>query len=267
MRDKVKRIVLGGVTLFFLICLFAVDTPYRNSRRLIRAILDNDVEKAQQILDSGVDPNEISLSKVGKVAAAFVESGPHRPLSEACRIGNLEMAELLVQYGATSEPVKECGWSPLIATLLHYDPDDMEIVKLLLANGTDTVDDEAYDLPVFWAADMLPREYDSTAPDNVNPIDYLKGNWSYYKDDYREDFAEGITEIVDLLLEDRSIDIQNTGGKTLLMVAIANENIYLVDYLISKGCNIDIKDKWGKTAYDYAIESENQEIIHLLMKQ
>ena len=267
MKSSAKVIMLVVITLISLICFFIVDTPYRDSRRLIDAIWDEDVGEVQQILEAGVDPNVLSLSKVGIVVSAFVETGPDRPLSEACLIGNLEIVELLIRYGATSEPGENGGYSPLICTLYHYEPNDMEIIKLLLENGTDTVDDDTRNLPVFWAADMLPREYDSTAPDNVNPIDYLKGNWSYYKDGYKEDYAKGITKIVDLLLEDRSLDIQTTSGKTLLMIAIENKNIYLADYLLLHGCNIHIKDNFGRTAYDYAIESECQEIIDLLMKQ
>lgn len=243
-----------AIFLFAFILIFAKDTPYRNSRRLIHEIRAEDVKAVQELLDSGVNPNTLSLSPIADMLAGFVESGPERPLSVACKTGNLKMVELLIAYGATAEPCYEAGWSPLFETIFYYQPEDVEIVKLLLENGTDTIDDTDYELPVFIAAEMFPEEYDSE-----------RANGTYYKGGYREDIAKGITEIVKILLDERSINIQHDGHKkTLLILATERENIYLAEYLVSEGCDIQIKDKYGKTAYDYAVENGNQTLIDLL---
>ena len=69
-----------------------------------------------------------------------------------------------------------------------------------------------------------------------------------------------------LLLGDTSIDETSRSrmNRTLLIHAVVNENVYLVDYLISAGCDLTITDCHDKTAMDYALESGNNELIALV---
>lgn len=252
-----KRILQNKafVSLAVIVLVFAIMavgfTFYRyDTERLLKAIEDDDVATAKALLDDGLDPNRPNVDP--GLLWVFLEYAPRRPLEVACKYGNIEMIRLLIDYGATAEEIEGMDWSPLRQTLFHFDPDDVEVVKLLLANGAEPDVLESDELPVFAAAQMRPW---ATNPDT-----------SKYIKKYDEAIAKGITEIVILLLGDTSIDDTKYSSmdRTLLIHAVVNENLYLAEYLISQGCDLTITDCHDKTAMDYAIESGNEEMITLL---
>ena len=252
-----KRILQNKafVALVVIVLVFAIMivgfTFYRyDTERLLKAIEEDDVAAAKQLLDKGLDPNRPNVDP--GLFWEFLEYAPRRPLEVACHEGNIEMIQLLIDYGATAEEIEGMDWSPLRQTLFHFDPDDVEVVKLLLANGAEPDAPEVDELPAFVAAQMLPWASD---PDT-----------SKYIREYDEATAKGITEIVIILLGDTSIDdtTYSRMDRTLLIHAVVNENLYLADYLISQGCDLTIADCHDKTAMDYAIESGNEEMIALL---
>ena len=91
------------------------------------AIVDNNVDLVEIIVENGGDVNEISWN--------------YTPLNTASRIGNLEIARFLLREGANPNT----RTSPHGAVPLHYAgggqgieyPDHLEIVRLLLENGAD----------------------------------------------------------------------------------------------------------------------------------
>ncbi len=247
-------VVLVAVVLFFAIgVVWSIFYRY-DTERLLKAIEDDDVAAAKQLLDKGLDPNRPNVDP--GLFWEFLEYAPRRPLEVACKYGNIEMIRLLIDYGATAEEIEGMDWSPLRQTLFHFDPDDVEVVKLLLANGAEPDALESDELPVFAAAQMRPRVLEPQ-PDGTA-----------YRKEYDEATAQGITEIVILLLGDTSIDDTKYSimDRTLLIHAVVNENLYLAEYLISQGCDLTITDCHDKTAMDYAIESGNEELIALLQE-
>lgn len=248
MNRKEKSIItlflLAAILLGMFIWIRSV--PYWNSQKLIDAIEAGDSTLVHQMLEDGIDPNQAN-AKVSRWWK-LVEYSPTRPLSAACYMGNYDMVNLLISYGATAEYIEYTGWSPLREVLHRVDPDDLEIVKLLLENGADPAVIESDISPVFAAADMWPAPRDD----------------KFYGTGYDAQTASNITQIVMLLLGDGSVDIQTKEGKTLLMYAARRGNTCLAECLIERGCNVDIEDNQGKTALDYAIASDTQEIIQLL---
>ena len=239
------------VSLLIIAALGIWAAPYRNADKLIKAIEVRDVYKVEQLLASGTDPNHNTSVKSNLLSTLF-DIVPQRPLAAACSTGDLEIVRLLIDHGATAESIDGYGWSPLRETLFYYQPDDLEIIRLLLENGADASAAEADELPVFSAARMVPRVYDPS-----------KANGTVFATGYDEETAKGITEIVALLWDDSSVHT-GPGERTLLMYAVMQENTYLTEYLLSKGCATDITDYHGKTAFDYALESGNEAIIALL---
>lgn len=249
-KKYITRIIVVSIVSVIVLSLLALYFYRYDTERLLNAIEEDDIVAAKALLDNGLDPNRSNVDP--GLLWEFLEYAPRRPLEVACYHGNLEMIRLLIEYGATAEYIEGTDWSPLRQTLFHFDPDDVEVVKLLLANGA-TLDEPAEDeLPVFAAAQMLPW---ATNPDT-----------SKYIREYDEATAKGITEIVILLLGDTSIDETSRSrmNRTLLIHAVVNENVYLVDYLISAGCDLTITDCHDKTAMDYALESGNNELIALV---
>ena len=218
----------------------------------MKAIEKEDVPTIKTLLDSGVDPNQPDIKKEYWPLWSFLETSPRMPLSVACGTGNLEMVELLIEYGAEAGYVEHTGWSPLRETLFWYDPNDVQIVQILLNHGADChfIEDE---LPVFVAARMRPQIYDRE-----------KTNGTIFSGEYDEETAQGITEIVKLLIGDISINTTTSMGESLLILAVQQENVFLVNYLISVECDIHTKDAKGNTALFYAQQSGNEELIQII---
>jgi len=251
---------MRNVKIFFVMVLFCIiigflatlvvplcTKQYRNSKKLIDAIESNDVEQVKLLLDEGIDPNQtdIPVSRYW----SFFEFSAHRPLSTACREGNLEIVSLLIEYGATAEYIEYTGWSPLRSALLGLEPDDVEIVELLLEHGADPNMVEADHNAIIEAAGMYP---------------FVVGNGST---DYDLAAAKDITQIVFLLLGENNLNMQSSFGYTLLMRATIRGNTYLAEALIQRGCDVNITNNQGKTAYDLAVEYNRQDIAELIRTQ
>ena len=255
MWRKVFKITFISIVTMMILCIcvyiFMGLKSYHSTRKLLRAIKNEDVYKVKELLDEGVDPNKTDVPP--SIFWDFLETSPNRPLSIACDTGNIEIVELLIGYGATAEPIEGTGWSPLRQVLFYFQPDDVEIVKLLFENGA-SVEDGYWEDMVYFAAQMVPRAYDKTM-----------ANGTVFIGDYDEMTAKGITEIIDILIMNGgSLDGTNGAGKTALMVSVEPENLYLTEHLINIGCNTSVTDIYGKTALDYALELDNEALISIL---
>ena len=201
------------------------------------------------MLKAGVDPNVLTGEM--SVLWRFAEMSPDRPLTVACDTGNLEIVQLLIDYGASVTRMRDGERSPLMETVWFYQEDDCEIVMLLLENGADANEGECDNCepPVVRAAQMPPYAYETLGPDNPCIYD--------------EETAMGITRIVHMLCDDPR-EIAYGGERTLLMYAAQSGNLFLVEDLLACGCDPEAKDSLGRTAYDLAIEEENFEIAEIL---
>ena len=254
-RNIMKKTWKYGILLIGLVLVFALLEGVLNpvsSKKLVDAIEQEDIEEVRRLLEKGADPNEPDGIRI-PFLASLVESSPDRPLSVACETGNLEVVKLLISYGATVEYQKGLGWSPLAATLLHYQPDDVEMVKLLLENGADISQRETGRLPVYQASLMSPKVFEK-----------YTATGAVYSGGYDEETAKGITEIVKLLMGDFDINDQDENPTTLLMNAALKGNRELVEYLLSIGADPTLIDAHNKTAYDYAVKYGHTEIAEML---
>ncbi len=221
------------------------------TEQLITAIESSDIETVKIMLNDGVDPNKTDVPT--NRFWDFLETSPKRPLAVACEIGNKEIVELLIEYGATAEYIEGTGWSPLMETVWYYQSDDVQIVELLLEHGADPIAVEGSDAPLFVAAKMVPQVYDP-----------MKTNGTVFLEGYDETTAQGITDIVISMLGERSINITSESGMTLLMCSAQSGNYTLAEYLVAHSCDKGAKDVSGKTALDYAVSNGYSEIIALL---
>ena len=235
-KIRPHHIIISVLILFVAVHIILAIVP-NNAQKLIAAIEDENVEKVRELLEKGVDPNKTDV--IPSYFWIFLESAARRPLTVACETGNLEIVRLLIEHGATAE-YDELTTDPLPRALINYHPDDMEIIKLLLENGA-TLEKRHGITPVVEAARMYP----------------------YQNGVYDEETAKGITEIVKMLLGDQSVNTLY-GSETLLFEAARAENVYLVEYLLSQGCDKNIQNYDGKTALDYAVERGYVEIVDLL---
>ncbi len=249
-----KKIIL---ILIFVLCVgfVAFEAPYFFSRRLTSAVRKNDLKAAERWLSVGVNPNypEHPATGIWHYLNVMVEFCPDDPLSVACHNGNIEMVKLLLDNGATPQQTRNPGsWSPLATTLFYFQKKDTEIVRLLIDAGADLNVEENGKTPLEMAIEMYPRKYDPQ-----------RSAGKALENEYDEETANGITEIVQLLIEKQSFDVHND-GKTFLSIAAKKGNLSLVKYLISIGADKTFTDSDGKTAYDYAVENGYIELSELL---
>ncbi len=249
---RYKHMVLGFIIIFSLLVIvcICVCVHYRfSTKELLRAIEEEDILKVEQLLNEGVDPNMLLVppSKIW----VFLEYSQDWPLAVACKTGNLKIVELLIDFGAIVEPSVEAGFTPLQATLFYFQPEDPEIIALLLKNGART-EWSQNEKAVISAARMKPCVYDKT-----------KANGTVFSTGYDEATARGITRIVDMLLDGKDIEVAT--GTALLIASIQQENLVLTNYLLEKGCDPSIANSLGKTPFDYAEETKNAELIRILM--
>jgi ankyrin repeat protein len=70
---------------------------------------------------------------------------------------------------------------------------------------------------------------------------------------------------VELLVENGAyIDLADENGLTPLHYALDEENVVLLDKLISLGADVYIEDYDGQSVYEQAMKHENSEIINLV---
>lgn len=246
-----KNVKFWLITIFSLLALVYIcicGYYHFATKELLQAIEEEDTIKVEQLLNEGVDPNRLQVppSKIW----SFFEYSQDWPLSIACKTGNLKTVELLINHGAIVEPSVEAGFTPLQATLLYFQPEDPEIVALLLKNGARTEYSKNEKI-VISAAKMKPCVYDKT-----------KANGTVFSTGYDEPTAIGITRIVDMLLDGKNVD--DVTGIALLTASIQQENLFLTSYLLEKGCNPIASNSLGKTPLDYAEETKNAELIRIL---
>jgi ankyrin repeat protein len=61
-----------------------------------------------------------------------------------------------------------------------------------------------------------------------------------------------------------NINVQDTNGKTLLMLASGYNHIEIVRFLLEKGADTTIRDNHGQTAFMEAIANGHSQVIELL---
>ena len=231
--------------IFVALAVRYLTSPWYQTELLLDAIEEQDIEKIQEILGSGHDPNHPNIPPSNWWS--FIETSARLPLAQACWEGNEEIIRLLIDYGATAEYQDYCGWSPLRHSLFRYEPSDEDIIPLLLQHGADPWLEEGDYNAVFAAAEMYPWKM---RPE-VSRV-------------YNADVAEGITRIVALLLGDENVNVTTKNGETLLMCASKRGNLALAEYLLEQGANPMTTDNSGKSALDYAQANNHQSIVDLL---
>ena len=262
------------------LCLFLIMgivyycLPSTYTRRLISAIKDNNVRKVHKILKQGGDINRRNTYRI-------IEEAGNYPLSEACTIGNLEIINMLISFGAAVDT--EGSWTPLTMACTNYYPDRIEIVKLLIDNGADVNRNESGDTPIMKLIGYLYdrktkglgfKEIDKGKEKETYDIFMLLiqngaeifNVGTYGKDILRSTAMHDNLLIMKYLVEERHFDVNTISytGTSPLIYAVSYNLVDMTKYLISKGAEKDIKDADGKTALDYANEKGYMQIIELL---
>jgi len=194
------------------------------------AIQNNDIDKINAFLESGLDAN------------ATLQGDGTSVLMKASNSADAEMVKMLIARGADINYTNKYGWTALLKALdnrNHW----MTVTPVLIKSGADvnaTLKSNGY-TPLWKAIGRFKKNRDAAI--EIIKLLLLKGanvNAPYISKD------------------------PQYSGQTPLMSATKNGHTDVVKLLLSHGANVNATTKTGKTALDYAKEKNHQEIVGLL---
>lgn len=278
-HNKFKiTLVISGIILILALC-YNFNQVY--SRKLINAIMDNDVERVRELIEQPGNVN--SLPYIYPDILVSIDISIYYPLHWACKVGNYEMVEMLINEGADIN-LKDPTVSrmPLSFAVVSASEERYKIIELLLDKGADSttidgnnsyalfeciivrdVDDEEIREQ---SAVVFKRMYaeNEKEKDNMHDLIYASENLLTYSGYFSN------KPIAQFLIKEKGFDVNSVSvrNETALISSAQNKSSPFAyeycEYLISMGADKTIRDKHGKSAYDYAIENENGELAELL---
>ncbi|HSK70508.1 MAG TPA: ankyrin repeat domain-containing protein [Pyrinomonadaceae bacterium] len=187
------------------------DISYNNP--LSKAVINADAEEVRNLIYKGEDVN-------GKEK----DSNAKTPLFLAIENGNVEIAEILLSFGAKVNARDKSKQTPLMQL---FDDTPAELARLLIRYGAKiNVTDEDGNTPLILAAE------DASA------------------------------EILQILIDyGADVNAKNKEGQTALLRAAFEDNLEKVKVLVLAGADVNAKDKDGKSALDLTDDEEIKEFL------
>ena len=262
--------------------ILSLDTVLVDISSCIEAAVElSNIEMVSILLESGANPN-------------IIGSKGSTPLQRASKNGHIAIVEKLIKYKADPNQVGVSGWTPLILASEQNHP---KIVEILLSAGADV----NVTMAGGWTALMFACAYNypsivslllqAGADHSIRTTKWaaIHSATSKYEDpailielakagaDLNEVTHAGATPLilacqlnfeltVNVLLNYHiSIDSQTKHGFTALMAAVCNNNVNIVEILLSEGASVNITDNEGRSALEWSLECGHPEITQLLL--
>jgi hypothetical protein len=292
MTVKKKKVLIILSVIFIAVAVISPFYYYNQiyARRLIAAIESGDTAKVERIAKQWGNinsrPHIVSFENKSK-------RSNQSPIYSACRSGDLEMVQILVENGANINVFDGKGRYPYfpLETALYYFPlnERPQIMEYLFENGLDIKQIESRDKS-FWflsfftwygngtgnTAENEAIEYQifsgfiaqGVEPKESDYVYVIVNDWQVsYKGNFLHITAEWDNVLITkYLIEELNFnaDAVDSDGQTALIRTVIHNSKDMLEYLLSKGADKTIKDDSGKTALDYAIANESTELINLL---
>lgn len=233
------------------------DKKYRLTSALVEAAYKNDVDKAQQLLELGVNPNQFYNGDL--------------PLHIGSQKNNLSLVQLLLSYKVDINKTNKKGLTALDIAALNSQYDVLEI---LLAqpniDKTSALQLEINDPIVIGAltgkeSEIYKGKFQELLLDKA-PLKEIQNLVKKYPKVINENLSGGFTglhyAVRDdlqkvsqwLLSADVDINVQTDSGWTALHLAAINNRIEIGHDLLKAHANTQLKAKNDKTAREFAIQ-------------
>lgn len=196
------------------------------------------------------------------------------PLVEACRTGNIEIIEILVENGADVN--LGARFTPLSLTY-NQKPKNWYVISLyLLENGAsldyishNSAENVLTDIVGSRPGSIIVQDGIENGTEVTSAFYYALENCDHSKINWMRVLQHSVTsdriEIVKFLLDKGYCDVNDTSvGMTALMFATRDSTPEMVELLLSYGADTTYTSSDGKTAYDYAVEYNDESVVSLL---
>ncbi len=289
-NDANPNYIFHGITPLTLAALCSLQMEYTFDRANGPSELYLALDSKKILIKLG-QINDTTIDLVTKIPYSieelneFIAPAKVKIISESRSVPNLDILQLLFQFGADPNLKDEVGWTPLLYTCQFY---SLELVKLFVEHKAEiNVRNNTGQTPL-----MLASQFDRTAI-----MEYLITN----KADVNAQDAQGDTALiwatrreyksaVDILLRHKAnanlqdtsrmtallyataavddlhdilaalinhganVNIATPEGLTALMIAALNGKLDCVNLLLNANANINVQDPQGKTALAYALQ-------------
>ncbi|KFM75041.1 putative ankyrin repeat protein, partial [Stegodyphus mimosarum] len=230
-----------------------------------RAVKDNDVEKVQQLLHNGIDPNEPNWNNNGRPA-----------ILEATYYGHVNIVKVLLEANADSNAQNMLGETAL-HNAFHPKTYSKELVALLLEHGGNVNLKEKLNgyTVVHVAAKLISSKVSKTIKrDLLDTLKMLCEDADVKLRSARQetpvhklvtgsvDWCEPLQILIEYGYE---LNAQNDRGETSLMCAIDKGHCNMAEMLIKKGACVNIKDRHFQTALHHCAQKNLLRMVTLLL--
>jgi ankyrin repeat protein len=221
--------------------------------QLIEAVANKDAVLVNQLLNAGANPN--TLDNEGSALLPLAANG-----------SQLEIVRHLLDAGADINGTHSTNFAEEGTALLWAAVrDDIDVVRLLIANGADLDRPETlYNRsPLFPAAaynhgEVIKILLESGADPNFH------SNWGNGHTPLHYAVSNSSQEAVQALIEGGAdLDSQTDGGVTPMMMARDSE---LLSIFLDSGANPDVQDNSGDTALHRAALANNDDFVSILIE-
>lgn len=261
----------GGLVIFF-------NSNYYYSKKLITAIEAEDLTAVKNILEKKPECINTYPSITPKWWHSVMGWRINYPLNEACGTDNMELVEMLIEYGADVN----CndGRTPLSITYGLKGEHWYRMSLLLIESGANLNYSTEYSAGMVCVLENIVNVRPEGAlsgyiPESEEEVKaafyYAIENCDHSQVDWMSVLQESVScdrlEIVRFLLDNDYCDVNDTShGMTALMFAARDSTPEMVALLLGYGAEKDYVSSDGETAYDYAVKFNNEDIVSLLTK-
>lgn len=274
MRLK-KAVILCAVILLIILFVWAGSSAisYAKIASACDAIRSGSTEDAIHKIQRIGDVDQYSAPLWLRGIYHLAEEDIDLLLVVACREGEAEIVEMLLEKGADPNRYLESGWSPIEATFVDGNETRYEIAQMLIEHGADVNLHGSNTSALFhelhrliYSQDLTQSAYAAAEAsvllliDNGAALTDEKGNTALHFSAFSDQMA--LTERL-LACDAAMLNAANQQGETALIWAVKAEATQTARYLLERGADQMLQDEEGKTAFDYAEESGNAELVEL----
>ena len=265
-------IIAGAVFGIFVGCLFWSEDfqNYIDAKKLVEYIRNEDLSAIKQIIDKNPECVNTYPSITTKGWQSAMNTWVFFPLTEACRISNVDIVEFLLENGAN--PNCDDGLTPLGITYRWKGDNWYEISLILIENGASLDYLTDYSGEKSSVLQDIVQKRPNMPDESVEVLEafhYALENCDYSNVDWMWVLQESVSydriEIVKLLLDQGYCNVNDTSfGMTPLMFASRDSTPEMVQLLLDYGADKNCESADGKTAYDYAVSRGDMELAEIL---